>query len=284
VQIINSSQSASGVPTACSTEIPNSTPENSVDDFDANGVLGVGVFNQDCGSGCVTQAGNGIYYSCASSSGCSQSTQSTTLAASDQIANPVASFPTDNNGVIVQLPAISASGATSASGYLVFGIGTETASTTEAANGLNGATVMTADIVGNFITNFSGQNLQYSFIDSGSNGLYFPQPTPNLATCGKTQPASDFYCPTTTASLTAMNTGTNGASTSVAFQVANLNGIPDTSFAIDDVGGIATPITGFGTNGSSYFDWGLPFFYGRTIYNAIEGLQAAGTQGPYYAY
>jgi hypothetical protein len=52
------------------------------------------------------------------------------------------------------------------------------------------------------------------------------------------------------------------------------------NFAFDDVGGPAPTIPGFG----SYFDWGVPFFYGRTVFFALEGTDAAGTTGPYYAY
>jgi len=32
------------------------------------------------------------------------------------------------------------------------------------------------------------------------------------------------------------------------------------------------------------FDFGLPFFYGRPIYTAIEGRTAAGAAGPFFAF
>jgi hypothetical protein len=47
------------------------------------------------------------------------------------------------------------------------------------------------------------------------------------------------------------------------------------------VAGGASSIAGLG---SGYFDWGLPFFYGRTVYVAIEGQTAGGTVGPYFAF
>jgi len=289
VQIINSSSSPSPpVPSECSHASPGIQAENTVDDFDANGVLGVSVLNQDCGSECVggTANDNGIYYTCSATS-CS-STGLTEL--TDEVANPVASFPNDNNGVIVQLPAISSSGAVGASGYLVFGIGTETAGATEADNSLNSATVLTAYYDGLFNTTFSGQQLGYSFIDSGSNGLYFPQPTPNLALCGNSPPANEFYCPNSTTSLSATNEGedaqgsASGPTSDVSFQVASLKDISPSDFAINDAAGTALSIPGFGTNGTAYFDWGVPFLYGRTVFNAIENTSAAGTMGPYYAY
>jgi hypothetical protein len=34
----------------------------------------------------------------------------------------------------------------------------------------------------------------------------------------------------------------------------------------------------------SIFDWGLPFFYGRKVYTAIESRNTPGGVGPYWAY
>ena len=32
------------------------------------------------------------------------------------------------------------------------------------------------------------------------------------------------------------------------------------------------------------FDFGIPFFFGRTVYTAIEGRQAGATAGPFVAF
>ena len=48
--------------------------------------------------------------------------------------------------------------------------------------------------------------------------------------------------------------------------------------------------TAFSTLGGPYistpaeFDWGLSFFYGRSIFTAIDGAITPGGNGPYYAY
>jgi hypothetical protein len=258
------------VPSSCTSD---GTALSSIDSLGANGVLGVGLFLQDCGSYCAQPASDQIapffYYSCNAST-CAPASEALNL----QVINPVSLFATDNNGVILQLPTIAATGATTATGYLVFGIATES------NNGLGSATVLTVSSdSGTFTTVYKGQNLSYGFLDSGSNGLFFPDSS--IPDCTGSAEADEFYCPTSTLSLSATNQGLNGNTSLVNFQVANLNDLSSTDFALDDVGGPATPITGLGT---SYFDFGLPFFYGHTVYTAIEGLAAGSSTGPYVAY
>jgi hypothetical protein len=61
--------------------------------------------------------------------------------------------------------------------------------------------------------------------------------------------------------------------------IVNVDNRNPSNYAID-VGGPD------GTGLSSAFDFGLPFFYGRKVFTAIEGLNADGTIQtlPYYAY
>ncbi|HWG76199.1 MAG TPA: DUF3443 domain-containing protein [Steroidobacteraceae bacterium] len=272
VQVINDASSPSpAVPPNCSSTNAD-TALNNVNALGANGILGIGVLVSDCGSYCAQTpaAPSDIYYSCPPSGGSTCTLVSQPVA--DQVSNPVAYFPTDNNGVILQLPPISSSGAPTASGYLVFGIGTES------NNGLANAKVLTTSQGGNFTTTFNGSTLGSSFIDSGSNALFFNDSS--LALCGSSAPENEFFCPPSTTKLSATNQGENGTTNPADFSIANLNDISGTSYAIDDTGGPAPSIPGFGP----YFDWGLPFFYGRTIYFAIENASAGGTTGPYYAY
>ncbi len=248
---------------------------NSVTAFDANGVLGVGVFAQDCGAACANCAGicssrNDIYYSCSASS---NTCAFTPMALGAQVANPVALFATDNDGVILTLPPLTSGTAPTASGSLIFGIATRS------NNQLAGATIVTADYAsGDFITIFNGQS-STSFFDSGSNALFFSDSS--ITIC---RTATAFYCPYSTLTLSATIQGQNGNAVSVPFQIANIlniNHMYPNDYAIDEVGGTSATIAGLG---SGYFDWGLPFFYGRSVYAAIEGRTAGGTPGPYYAY
>jgi len=235
----------------------------------ANGILGVGQAAQDCGGACA-QAGSGnpgLYYECPSS-GCVLIPTGEPLA--QQVTNPVALFPTDNNGIIVQLPALSGAG-TTVSGSLVFGIGTQS------NNGLNGATVYTTSPEFAFTTTYNGNSYPGSFVDSGSNGFFFANTTGITACTGN---ESVFYCPSTTENLSATNKGVNGASGTVKFSIANAQtlfaNVNDHAFS--DLGG-PTP-----TPSPNYFDWGFPFFFGRNVYTAIEGKSTPGGAGPYWAY
>lgn len=260
IQVIGTSIA---VPGGCSSY---GTETNTVETLGANGILGVGLFAQDCGDpSCPASAD--IYYSCPSSTSCTAVTQSS----AQEVLNPVSLFTTDNNGVIIELPSLSGSQA-SLSGSLIFGIGTES------NNGLGSATVYTANDYGNFTTTFNGQTYTDSFIDSGSNGYFFPDS--GIAQCTNNSEAPGFYCPATTVNLSATNLGNNEATGMVNFSVANASDLFSNGddFAFSDLGG---PVIG---GPPEYFDWGLPFFYGHNVYTAIAGASTPGGVGPYWAY
>lgn len=233
----------------------------------ANGILGVGVFQQDCGPACDPSAGVGpaplaAYYECAPA-GC----QPAYVTLNQQVQNPVALFATDNNGIIIELPAVSGAAA-SVDGTLVFGIGTQS------NNALGNAVVLPVNAVGNFATPlvYAGQQLVDSFIDSGSNGIFF---NTGLPQCQLNQA---FYCPATEQTLSATNYGANKVASTVQFQVGNgdqLLSNPNNFVAA----GLAGP-----SPDSQGFDWGLPFFFGRHVYVAIESRNTPAGDGPYWAY
>jgi Protein of unknown function (DUF3443) len=262
IQVVGSSSAnVANVPSSCSNVGPI---EDDLASLGANGIIGIGNFVQDCGEGCtVSGAENpGLYYTCPTS-GCVVTTE----AMASQVANPVASFATDNNGVIIELPSVSGSEA-SVSGSLIFGIGTES------NNGLSSATVYTIDPnTGNFSTTFNGTAYtDAAFIDSGSNAYYFNDGS--IPTCSD---LTFWYCPAATVNLTATNQGMNGATGTVSFSIANADNLTSNvnNGVVPDLGG---PIS------VNFFDWGLPFFFGRNVYVAIDGATTSGGQGPYWAY
>jgi hypothetical protein len=240
--------------------------EDTLADLGANGILGVGPAAQDCGDACTVSGPSnpGLYYSCPNA-GCEVTTESL----ANQVVNPIVLFATDNNGVIIELPSVTGA-ETSVSGSMIFGIGTQS------NNGLGSATVYTIDpSTGNFTTVFDNVTYQDAgFLDTGSNAIYFlDSNTTGLPICTD---ANFWYCPNTTQNFSATNRGANGASATINFSVGNA----DTLTMLETTGvanGLAGPNPGT-------FDWGLPFFFGRTVYTAIEGQNTPAGQGPYWAY
>ena len=224
----------------------------------ANGILGVGLFAADCGGTCNSSAAPRWYYSCAASGACQASAQPL----AQQVTNPVSAFPLDNNGVVIDLPAVAAGGAPSVAGSLIFGIGTQ------ANNVLGGATVLRANSQSGYVTTVSGaQTYSQSYLDSGSNALFIANA--GLPECGL------WYCPAATVSASASIRGTDGTSSTVAYSVGNSRTLfNSTNNAFDNLAGIT----------SNSFGWGLPFFYGRRIYTAIESRLTSAGSGPYYAF
>jgi hypothetical protein len=264
VQVIGSS-SFPTVPADCADQGMGNA-EDSVAAFGANGLLGVGVFVQDCGPACAATAETAAYYSC-SQTAC----VSTTASLATQVTNPVALFATDNNGVIIELPAVPAQGAPTATGSMIFGIDTQT------NNKSGNQTVLTVDPnFGHFTTSFNGQSLTESFLDTGSNGLYFNDDS--IPQCTD-QSFSGFYCPSSTESLGATMQGQNGVSIAVTFSVASAE-----TLASDEPTYLAFPSLAGTTTLTSTFDWGLPFYYGRTVYTAIDGASTSVGTGPYVAF
>lgn len=262
IQVIADS-AVPNIPTACSNGGTNNDTVAALGSF---GILGVGLFAQDCGPGCAP-GGNmsppPVYFSCPSS-GCNAIFQPL----SGQLQNPANMFPQDNNGLLIQLPSVTANGAPALAGSLIFGIGTQS------NNGLGGATVFTTSNIGDFTTTLNGHSSAQSFIDSGSNGFFFfDSATTGIPTCPK--PNASFYCPASTVNLTATNKGANGAAGPVPFSIANANSL----FPLGN-----TAYVNLGGPQSGVFDWGLPFFYGRNVFVGFENKATPGGVGPYWAY
>ncbi|HXW91529.1 MAG TPA: DUF3443 family protein [Terriglobales bacterium] len=271
IQVISSS--TANIPTSCSNGGIN---ENSQSSLGANGILGVGLEPFDCGGGCDQSSGastppTGAYYTCSGTS-CTPVFASCGSECSDstgvqQVTNPVVAFPVDNNGVIVELPSVSGSTAT-VTGSLVFGIGTET------DNQFSSSAELFTAACDKFDTSFEGTDFYIdpssctgpgSFIDSGSNGYFFVDVNNVLATCPSNSTAADFYCPTSLTSLSAtVEDPVTMFPEVIDFSIDNAQTLFSSGDAADStLGGPAAAGSGF--------DWGLPFFYGRNVYSAIDG-------------
>jgi hypothetical protein len=241
--------------------------EDTVAAFGANGILGIGPFELDCPA-CETTVEPGTYYACTPTT-CT----GTTVSAASQVPNPVTKFAADNNGTIIQLPSVANAGAATLTGTLTFGIDTQ-------ANNASGTeTVFTVNDVAELTMVYNGTPLTKSFIDSGSNGIYFTDASITVCT---TMGLTDFYCPGTNLTLPLTIQGANGVMTNnLTFLVGNAQTMLSNPAAANY--GVFPLLAGTNPNPQS-FDYGLAFYYSRRVATAIEGARTTAGTGPYVAF
>ncbi|MFT3800402.1 MAG: DUF3443 family protein [Burkholderiaceae bacterium] len=247
--------------------------QNTVAEFGANGILGISTFLQDCGSQCAAAASSSYYFRCPAD-GCVK----TPVALADQVNNPVARLAGDNNGVIVTLPSVPTGGASKATGALILGINTR------GNNALATTTpILTLSPTTGYLTaTYQGKALSNSFFDTGSNFYFFNDSSIPQCTAGD---YDRFYCPLATQNISATVTGANGVANTVSFSLVNAYTTHQANWRND-------VFDGFGATSSlaSSFDFGAPFFFGRSVYTAFEGDGGAATNvvggvaGPWIAY
>lgn len=263
-------ETASNIPIQVIGDVPASgaRPSHCTDDdasqdlsvaanLGANGILGVKYFIEDCGLGCtninnLSAYETYYYYSC----GINTCT-AVAVPLNGQVKNPVAAFTLDNNGVLVRLPAIPATGQPSVSGELIFGINTRTNNQLGVVRLFDRFTVKTL---------YGGRSYTTTFFDSGSNGLYFDDP--GIPLCSN----SIFYCPGNNVNFAATITDASTYAQTVPFGVANTRTLSGSNFAFNNLAGFYSFVVPDQTQSASQvFDWGLPFFFGRTLYFGMEG-------------
>ncbi|AXL52904.1 hypothetical protein DSC91_006103 [Paraburkholderia caffeinilytica] len=234
---------------------------STVKSLGANGILGIGHGTYDS-LDAVQSAAPGLYYYCSSQNSCT----STRMIATKEVMNPVAAFNADYNGTVIRLPAVPAGGQASVTGQLIFGIGTQ-ANNALPAN----ANIFAVDKYGSITTQYQGNVFNMSAIDSGTNIYAFPDSS--IAT------TSGWYTPSSALNLTATMEATDGSSAPYKL-----------TFPIDNVLNLTASGNAAYNNVGAYFSynrmflWGLPFFYGRSVYTVI-GTNKIGTRtGPFVAF
>lgn len=265
---------AGGSNNACATGTLHDTSTGTTG-IAAHGILGIGTAKFDCGTGCQTQTANGIYYGCTVSGSTLTGCTDLAVPTAQQVANPVQFFASgDTNGVILNMPVIGATGARSASGFLTFGLGTQSNNVVP-SSGIQTFTtdhfgdVQTATLDGTTYTDTTSIQ-RAAFFDTGSNGLFLPDTHSGLLLCTD---GSGFYCPTGAVALQPSVTGFNSATATLPVSIENaLDLINGGGFAFNNLGGDA---------GLLAVDFGMPFFYGKTVYitydTASSGVLDVGT-------
>lgn len=261
------------VPSACSNQ---GAPMQTAAKLAANGILGIGLFAQDCGAYCAqsTSTPAPIYYACTNAGSCN----AISLATAWQIQNPVAAAATDNNGTLISLPSGAAA---QASGLLVLGIGSRANNAVPAAS-----TILATDATGNFTASFNGNTLPKSFLDSGSTANFMPTSgAVSLPECTSAPLANTGYlCPGSSLTLLADNTGQSSTSGTADVLVIDANNAMSVQPGYNVLPGLAAD--GGSVAANPTLDLGASFFFGRTITTLIENRSAPGisVDGPALGY
>ncbi|OMZ07857.1 hypothetical protein AQ857_11260 [Burkholderia pseudomallei] len=261
IQIIGDLGS-SGVPSSCSN---GNAPSNTAADLGANGILGIGPAPYDCGANCTTSTLYSNYYACPNGN---TSCQVTTVPLAQQVANPVPRFATDNNGVIV---AMNPPAGGSATGTLTFGINTQSNNALPA-----GVTKLTSTTAGDLTGTLLGRAITTAFFDTGSNAYFFDTGGSTAVSLPVCSNNSSFYCPSSTQTTTATVVGLNGAQASQSISIGNASALFSShKSAVPNLGGP------FGN--TRVLDFGLPHFFGKTLYFGMD-LTGSGGAAPYVAF
>jgi hypothetical protein len=231
----------------------------------ANGILGISNFLSDCGVFCES-LNNQYYYGC-------DLVNCISLAVDrkNQVLNPIANFSKNNNGSVIQLPEATNAGDSTLMGLLIFGIDTES------NNSIAQAKRITLEpTTANFTTIYKSYSYQRSYLDSGSNGIYFDDLS--IPECSSTAYAS-YYCPSAALSIDVILKG-------VGQEIYNYTFLGDNAEK-QSINKLNSPVqpTLMGSSGGTFQDfvWGLPFFYGKKVFTPIEGT-AISSQGIFSAY
>jgi len=284
IQVINSTPAV--VPSGCSNGA--TIGDTTALQLGANGILGIGPEPTDCTLSAANYCDGSnqapirnLYYSCPST-GCSAADSPVAVPAFQQVANPIPFLVDSNgtparNGVIIQLPAVSDSQASTV-GTMIFGIGNQ------ANNSLSAPNIITLDANDTFTTTYNGQTLTNGVLDSAQNALRFPD---NISVCAVN---TNYYCPASSpATLSATINGATQGQATISFEVDNADNLFSSSGQDAVFLGLAGPQGEYGNcsngNASCIFVWGLPFFYGRTVYVAIDGQSVQNApKTPWFAY
>jgi hypothetical protein len=277
MQVIDDRSPAQPAATADCQKAANGDLLNTVGKLQAKGVLGIGMLRYDCGLQCELgdySSGYVMYNACDAAGNC----QPLAIRAEQQVQNPISQLAVNNNGTIMILPAVPDTGASLARGRLVMGIGTQT-------NNQIGANVKVLAVEpdpakANYLyltTTVNGIRYDNSYVDSGSNGLFFDDAA-LPAHCVGSGAGGAWYCPASQQSRSAVISDGLGTQATVNFAIANTDLLfATTNTAFANLGGAA------GSANPGAFVWGLPFFFGRPVYTSIWG-QALSVNGPWVGF
>ncbi len=274
VQIIGAATNLT--PSSCPQSAPVNVPENNLASLGANGILGVGVFSQDCGLSCTPAP----YYDC-NTGGCQ--TTAVVPSITNQLQNPVTQLTQDNNGILIQLPSPGPTGAAVITGQMLLGINTQSDNTLpSSATQLALVSVFSSSPIPAGQLNqaqVNNQTYSTSYFDSGTSIWEVGN---QLPACPNGSAGSGFACPNPSPqNLQATLYDANNQTAMIGFSLESATTLfsdyPANS-AFDNLAATAPD--------NQTFVMGLPFFYGKGVATLFQSksLPGTGASGPLVAY
>lgn len=249
-----------------SSSTPCVNPSLTPREFKGNGILGVGPIVYD----------GGQYFACTGGACTAISNPPNNI----QVANPIAmlSNPEYNNGLTLKFPGISDSGATGAIGYAIFGIGTNSDNSVGPdVNVYPSNSFLTSGgliPIGMPVQYSNNSLIKHGFLDTGSNFYYFKDST--ITQCPTSNPNFFTYCQSNPVTVNPSNQSENEVYIATTANIANANNLQSS-------GNVA--FSNYGANlGTRYFDYGLPFFFNKTVYVGFSNESSSIGNGPYWAF
>jgi hypothetical protein len=230
-------------------------------DLGFNGMLGLRHLDADCGAGCSIQV-SAIprYYGC-DAFACA----GVTMPIESQVRNPVALFEQGyNNGFSLSLPASEGVSNSVLQGSLVFGIGTQS------NNQLGNAKVYRFDNT-SYLTAFYNGTQFRALPDTAYRSIRVHDSS--IPQCSSTT-VNPYFCPTTQQPLSISLLAANGSREMLDVPIVR----PPSSTAYQ--------VSSFGRYGAvdEPLILGVPFYFGRTVFTAIEGRSTSAGTGPFIAF
>lgn len=249
VQVIDDSSSQSGVPTSCSNQ-------GQPIDFSSSGARGI------IGVNPIINVANSTNIDYVYNNGSYEETTSGIPVQYFNV-NPVGYFVSDNNGEIISLPAATANTNTNLVGTITFGLNTE--SNNSVPNGVSSVLGDPNNFIGEFKATTQGVTYD-SMFDSGTNTWLFYDAS--IAVC----PTGD-YCPSSAvtwqSTINSYNNTSNPISINATIEAPGNNAI--------------MPFWGYQSSSGSGL-YGLPFYYGKTVYLGFVGYQTSMGAGPTWGF
>ncbi len=261
---IDNEEEQSLVPTSC-------TSGTSFADFNAmgaHGIIGVNPYSNPDN----TYTAGGVY-TCTSDLDCTEVSNPDAIPTKLNI-NPVAAFSQDNNGLILSLPNISTPTNGPVVGTITFGLDTESNNTVSST-----VTTVLGDPTATWPVGFfrsTTENIETRAIfDSGTPTLDFYSAT--MAKCTESAWVA-FYCPEPSpqAWASTINNYSGGAQTAISNSIVNYELIYPTGQGpsiVPYIGEIANPL-------DDITIYGLPYFFGKSIYLGLKGDSESGVETP----